>query len=193
MGTSRGYRLLSLAGAVLAGCVSVDELQTPYGDLAGNDPAGNDPAGNAGGAGGAAAMPAPPDEEEQCAADGWSSLRVAGREQRMDWAMPSLASGCAGAPYRLSALAPGLGAALEITLAASSGRVIDATYSTTTLGADGAEWGPYQAFVELDSLSFAQATTATEQPFDLAGTIWGPFGPVPVAAVGCARVRVSPC
>ena len=107
MGRLQGRSLLALTGALLAGCVSVDELQTPNGDLG----------FGAAGAGGAAPVSPEPAEEGTCARDGWSSLRVSGREEGMDWAMPSLARGCSGAPHRLSALAPRLGAALEITLA----------------------------------------------------------------------------
>lgn len=183
MADAWGRRLLALSGALLAGCVSVDEIQTPNGDLG--------PSSDA--AGGSAAVPLEPASDGPCGEHGWSFMRVAGRDQGVDWAQPSLVSGCAGAPVRLYALAPRLGATLEVTLAASTGRVIDASYSTTTLGADGEDWGEYQAYVELQSLSFATATTATEQPFDLAGTIWGPFGPVALAAGGCARVRLSPC
>lgn len=183
MADSWGCSALALWGALLAGCVSVDEIQTPNGDL------GFDGAG----AGGTSAAPPEADQEGQCGAGGWSMLRVAGREQVMDWAEPSLVPGCSGAPHRLSALAPRLGANLLVLLAANTGRVVDASYSTTAVGADGEDWGDFEAFVELASLSFATATTATEQPFDLAGTIWGPFGPVSLVASGCARVRVSPC
>jgi hypothetical protein len=175
--------VLTLSGALLFGCVSVDDVQTPNGTF------GDD----ADGAGGSSAAPLDSEGDGQCGQGGWSFLRVAGREQGTDWAQPSLASGCASAPHRLSALAPRLGATLEILIAANGGRVIDATYSTTGRGADGEEWGEYAAFVELASLSFPAATAATEQPFDLAGTIWGPFGPVTLAAGGCARLRVTPC
>jgi len=174
--------VLALSGALLFGCVSVDEVGTPNGTFG----------GDADGAGGTSAD-LEPERDGPCGEGGWSFLRVAGREQGADWAQPSLASGCANAPYRLSALAPRLGATLEVLIAQSGGRVIDATYSTTRLGADGEDWGEYAAFVELSSLSFPTATAATEQPFDLAGTIWGPFGPVSLAAGGCARLRVTPC
>lgn len=172
--------MLALAGGLLFGCVSVDEVQTPNGTFGD-------------GAGGSSAATLESDSEGPCGEGGWSFLRVAGREQGADWAQPSLAPGCASAPYRLSAFAPRLGVTLEILLAANGGRVVDATYSTTRLGADGEDWGEYDAFVELSSLSFPTATAATEQPFDLAGTIWGPFGPVSLAAAGCARLRVTPC
>ena len=76
-------------------------------------------------------------------------MRIAGREQGADWAQPSLAFGCGSSPHRLSALAPRLGATLEVLVAANGARVIDATYSTTRLGADGEDWGEYDAFVEL--------------------------------------------
>ena len=183
MATSRDLGALALSIALPFGCVSVDEVQTPNGTF------GDD----VDGAGGSAASPLEPEREGPCGESGWSFLRVAGREQGTDWAQPSLVSGCAATPLRLSAFAPRLGATLEILLAANGGRVIDATYSTTGPGADGEDWGEYAAFVELASLSFATSTAATEQPFDLAGTIWGPFGPVSLAASGCARVRITPC
>ena len=172
--------VLALSGALLFGCVSVDEVQTPNGTFGD-------------GAAGTSAAPLESAGEGPCGEDGWSFLRIAGREQGPDWAQPSLAFACGSSPHRLSALAPRLGATLEVLVAANGARVIDATYSTTRLGADGEDWGEYDAFVELSSSSFPAAMTATEQPFDLAGTIWGPFGPVSLAASGCARLRVTPC
>lgn len=180
MTASRELGVLALSGALLFGCVSLDEVQTPNGTFGD-------------GAGGSSAAPLEPASDGVCGEGGWSFLRVAGREQGPDWAQPSLTLGCASGPYRLSALAPRLGATLEVLIAANAARVIDATYSTTRLGADGEDWGEYDAFVELSSSSFPTALSASEQPFDLAGTIWGPFGPVSLAASGCARLRVTPC
>src|SRR4029078_1496183 len=96
------------------------------------------------------------------------------------------------APHGLSATAPTLAWTLELALSSSTGRVVDATYTTTDLGADGEQWGDYAALVELSVLRFGAATD-TEQPFELAGTIFGPFGAVPLEAAGCARLRRSPC
>lgn len=187
MADSWGRCVLAISGSLIVGCVSVDELQTPYADLERG-------AAGASGAGGKGADELTPGQQGACGVDGWQFLRLGGREQGQDWAQPSLVPGCSGASHRLSALAPRLGAKLEITLAAGTGRIIDATYSTTSRGADGEDWGAYEAFVELDSLSFATtAAQAAEQPFDLAGTIWGPLGPVTLAAGGCARVRLQPC
>jgi len=183
MATSWSLGLLALSGASLLGCVAVDGVQTPNGTFG----------DGAAGAGGSSDAPLEPEDDGPCGEGGWSFLRVAGREQAADWAQSSLASGCSGAPSRLSAFAPRLGATLEILLAANGGRVIDATYSTTGVGADGEDWGEYAAYVELVSLTFPVATGPAEQPFDLTGTIWGPFGPVSLAASGCARVRLTPC
>jgi hypothetical protein len=70
---------------------------------------------------------------------------------------------------------------------------VDATYSTTSIGADGETWGEYEALIDIEAVSFAAASSATEQPFEFSGTILGPFGPVSIAVSGCARVRPARC
>ena len=103
MTASRETCGLALSGALLFGCVTVDEVGTPNGTFG----------GDADGAGGTSAE-LEPEPDGPCGEGGWSFLRVAGREQGNDWAQPSLASGCASAPHRLTAFAPRLGATLEI-------------------------------------------------------------------------------
>jgi hypothetical protein len=171
--------LLGLA----TGCLSIDEVQTPNGDLT---------------RGGGADEMTPEatsegtDRSSACGDRGWTLVRLANRDQLEAWAAPSMAQGCGAAPHRLSATAPALGWALELALSSSTGRVVDATYTTTDLGADGEQWGDYAALIELSVLRFG-AATESEQAFELAGTIFGPFGAVPLEAAGCARLRRSPC
>lgn len=127
-----------------------------------------------------------------CGSQGFSVVQVAGRDQVAAWAEPSLVPSCTGSRQHLSALAPRLGSELSLDMAAD-GSLLAALYSTTSLGADGEEWGEYDALLDLDVLRFGTASAAGQQPFQLSGTILGPYGPVPIAAVGCARRRVLPC
>jgi hypothetical protein len=120
-------------------------------------------------------------------------MRVGGRDERAAWAEPSLAASCGAGPHRLTAQAPRLGSSLAISLSSRTGRLVEATYSTTDTGADGEPWGDYVATIDVDNLMLSSASSPGEQPFELAGTIWGPFGPVSIALSGCARIRQSPC
>jgi len=183
-GRGLGQRGAVLVLVVLStACLSIDEVQTPNGDIS---------------RGGSAAELTPEamsDDAEMpsaCGEAGWTLVRLANRDQLAAWTAPSMAQGCGAAPHRLSAAAPTLGWALELALSSSTGRVVDATYTTTDLGADGEPWGDYAALVELSVLRFG-AATESEQTFELAGSIFGPFGAVPLEAAGCARLRRSPC
>lgn len=175
--------LVALLSGVLAGCVSIDEVQTPNGDVsfAGRDD---------GATGSTDDSDAPPDA---CADGGWTFVSIGGREQAAEWSAPVLTPSCSNAPHRLTALAPRLGALLELGLSPSSGRIVEALYTSTELGADGEPWGDYSAPVELDVASFAPASAPARQPFELAGAILGPYGPVALAVSGCASVRSVAC
>jgi hypothetical protein len=174
----------SLVAAALAGCLAIDELQTPNGDI---DLSRDMPAEGAGDAG------APPESSGACGDRGWAFVRVGGRDQLPSWSAPDLAPSCGSAPHRLTALAPRMGTSLRLSVSTSTGRVVDATYSTTSIGADGETWGEYEALIDIEAVSFAAASSATEQPFEFSGTILGPFGPVSIAVSGCARVRPARC
>jgi hypothetical protein len=100
---------------------------------------------------------------------------------------------CNAAPHRLTALAPRIGSSLSLEISTRTGQVVEATYSTTSTGADGEPWGEYVAPIEVQRLSLGVASSATEQPFELVGSILGPFGPVSISMIGCARVRSGPC
>jgi hypothetical protein len=169
---------------LLVGCVAIDEVQTPSADV---DFSPDEGAAGAAGQGGSAG------EGRDCASLGWAFVHVGGRDDLSAWSAPVLAQGCGSAPHRLTALAPRLGCSLSLVVAANTGRVLEATYSTTGIGADGEEWGDYEAWIDLDAASFGAATTPGQQPFQLAGTILGPFGPVPIELSGCARVRAGAC
>lgn len=169
---------------VLAGCIALDEVQTPYGDF---DRSADMRAPGAGDAGVSSSDPS------ACGEQGWVFVRVGGRDQRPSWSAPDLAPSCGSAPHRLTALAPRIGSALRLGVSSSTGRVVDATYSSTSTGADGETWGEYEAPIDIESVRFAAASSATEQPFEFSGTILGPFGPVPIAVSGCARVRPARC
>jgi hypothetical protein len=166
-----------------AACVSLDEIQTPNGDL---NVASRDPLQPGG------SSTADASAGDACR-EGWAAIRFDGREQRTAWAAPSLTLSCGSAPHRLSALAPALGASLSLSLASSTGRVLDAAYSSTRIGADGEEWGAYDAVIDVTELELAATANPTQQPFLFLGTIFGPFGPVTIEASGCARVRASSC
>jgi hypothetical protein len=172
-----------LVASACAGCVSLDDIQTPNGDLdvASRDPLqpGDSPAADA--------------STGDACREGWTAIRFDGREQRTAWTAPSLTLSCGSAPHRLSALAPALGASLSLSLASSTGRVLEAVYSSTRLGADGEEWGAYDAVIDVTGLELGATNDPTQQPFVFVGTIFGPFGPVTIEASGCARVRASPC
>jgi hypothetical protein len=172
---------------LLGGCVAIDEVQTPNGDL------DFSPDGEGSGAAGAGGQGGESSEGRDCASLGWAFVHVGGRDELPSWSAPVLTVGCGAAPHRLTALAPRLGSSLSFMVAGSTGRVVEATYSTTGLGADGEDWGSYEAWIDLGAASFGVATTAGQQPFQLAGTILGPFGPVPIELSGCARVRATGC
>ncbi len=175
----RGLPGLALA-ALLTGCVSIEDIQTPNGsvDLSPDEGAPDASAGDGRGA---------------CGERGWALVSVAGRDQSASWSAPSLTLSCGAAPYRLSASAPRLGSTLSLRVSASNGRVLDGTYSTTRVGADGEEWGDYDAPLDVDSATFGVPTSPAEQPFQLVGTIFGPFGLVPIALSGCARIIPAAC
>jgi hypothetical protein len=173
-----------LVVAALTGCLALDEVQTPNGDI---DLSGDMPAASARDGG------VSPESSGACGDRGWAFVRVGGRDQLSSWSAPDLAPSCGGAPHRLTALAPRIGSSLRLGVSTSTGRVVDATYSTTSTGADGETWGEYEALIDVESVSFAAASSATEQPFEFSGTILGPFGPVSIAVSGCARVRPARC
>jgi hypothetical protein len=164
------------------GCLAVDEVQTPNADI---DRASAEPMATGDGE-------APP-SSASCGEQGWVTVRVSGRDERAAWAAPALAAGCGAGPHRLTAQAPRLGSSLELSLSSRTGRLVEATYSTTGTGADGEPWGDYVAPIDVENLSLLAASSPAEQPFEFAGTIWGPFGPVSIAMSGCARVVQSPC
>jgi hypothetical protein len=176
-----GLLVLFLVSACTA-CVSLDDIQTPNGDL---NVAARDPL--------QPGSSAPDASADDACTEGWTALRFDGREQRTAWSAPSLTLSCSSAPHRLAALAPARGASMSVSLASSTGRVLEATYASTRLGADGEEWGEYAAVLDVTRLEFAATSNPTQQPFVLVGTIFGPFGPVTVEASGCARVRSSSC
>jgi hypothetical protein len=180
VGQGKGW----LSVAALAGCIAIDEVQTPNGDI---ELSPDVPAEGRRDAGASQSAPG------TCATEGWSFVRVGGRDQRTAWSAPDLAPSCGSAPHRLTALAPRIGSSLRLGVSTSTGRIVDATYSTTGTGADGETWGEYEALIDIESVSFAAASSATRQPFELSGTILGPFGPVSIAVSGCARVRPARC
>lgn len=173
--------------ALLGGCVAIDELQTPAADI------DLSPERGAAGAASDAGPAASGSDGRDCASLGWAFVRVGGRDELPAWSAPVLTPSCGTAPHRLTALAPRLGSSLSLLVAASTGRVVEATYATTGIGADGEEWGDYEAWIDLGAASFGAVTTPGQQPFQLAGTIIGPFGPVPIEVSGCARVRATGC
>jgi hypothetical protein len=171
--------VLILAPA-LQGCIAIDEVQTPNGDV------DLSPEEGAGGSG----SPPPPGA---CVEQGWTIVRVGDRDQLPAWTPPALAPSCSAAPHRLTALAPRLGSSLELEVSTSTGQVALATYSTTNTGADGEPWGEYVAPIDLGMVRFGAASSPELQPFEFAGTILGPFGPVSIAMAGCARVLPTRC
>jgi hypothetical protein len=171
--------LLSLAGLAF-GCPAIDGVETPNGDVDFSpDEAANDADSQA--------------SSDGCRERGWTLVLVAGRDQLSTWSAPSLVPSCSAAPHRLTALAPETDSSLSLEVSVRTGQVVEATYTTTNTGADGEAWGEYVAPIDVERLSFGAASAPTEQPFAFAGTILGPFGPVPITMIGCARVRPSPC
>lgn len=170
-------------------------MQTPNGDLdLSPERAAAGRAGQAaGGQGSAGDGEASAGVEGACGAQGWAFLRLDGRDELAAWSAPVMTLGCGAAPHRLTALAPRLGSAISLEVSASTGRALGAIYSTTGVGADGEPWGDYEAPIDLGALSFGAVITPEEQPFRFEGTIFGPFGPVPIAVSGCARVRGAGC
>jgi hypothetical protein len=181
---------VGVALVCLAGCVAIDEIQTPNGDidLSADEAGSQGGSAGQGGSGGRAG-----EVDAVCGSQGFRVVRAAGRDVLGAWSRASLVSACAGSGHRLSALAPRLGSSFAIDLTADATRVIQATYSTTLVGADGEEWGEYEALVEVSALRFGAPRQAGEQPFELVGTILGPYGPVSFEAAGCAEVRLNPC
>lgn len=174
-------------GALLGGCVALDEIQTPAADI------DLSPERGAAGAAGAGGQAGSSGDGRDCASLGWAIVHVGGRDELPAWSAPVLTQSCGAAPVRLTALAPRLGSSLSLMVAANTGRVVEATYSTTGVGADGEEWGDYEAWIDLGAMSFGAVTTPGQQPFQLAGSILGPFGPVSIELSGCARVRAAGC
>jgi hypothetical protein len=168
----------------IAGCLSVDDIQTPNGDidLSSDEAMAGEDAENA----------APASEDDAvCGSEGFRVVRAAGRDQLGAWARASLVRSCTG--YRLSALAPRLGSSFAFDLTADGSRVVQAIYSTTSLGADGEEWGEYEAVIDVVALRFGVALASGAQPFELVGSILGPYAPVSFEVSGCAQVGLSPC
>lgn len=128
-----------------------------------------------------------------CPTLGWTSVRLGVRDQAPSWGSPILIGSCGAGPYRLLGEAPRLGASLELTLSSRTGRVVEASYATEDVGADGERWGSYVAPIEVTLIRVGVPDAAGTQPFELSGTILGPFGVVPIAAAGCASFRASPC
>lgn len=179
-------RALSLA-ALLGGCVAIDEVQTPGADIDFSPEGGSAGAAGSGGQAGSAS------DGRDCESLGWAFVHVGGRDELPAWSAPVLTQSCGTALPRLTALAPRLGSSLSLVLAANGGRILEATFSTMGIGADGEEWGDYEAWIDLEAASFGAVTTPGQQPFQLEGTILGPFGPVFIELSGCARVRTAGC
>jgi len=180
-------RLLGGGLLCLAGCLSIDEIQTPNGDI---ELARDEAA--AAGAGGGAAQPADA-VAELCGSQGFRLVRAAGRDLVGAWSRASLVPSCSGTRYRLSALAPRLESSFAVDLTGDGASVIQASYSTLNLGADGEQWGEFEAAVDVAGLRFGQPLQSGEVPFELSGTILGPYGPVSFEAAGCAERRLNPC
>jgi hypothetical protein len=128
-----------------------------------------------------------------CTTPGWRYMRVAGRDQSSVWVAPTLTISCGAAPYRLAGAAPRLGVSLVLDIARSSGVVVDANYRTSNQGADGEAWGEYEAAIDVTSARIALSEASAAQPFEFAGTILGPYGPVAIEAAGCASLQASLC
>jgi hypothetical protein len=175
-------RLVALLASACAACVSLDDIQTPNGDLnvASRGPLQPGSSGADAAAG------------DACS-EGWAVIRFDGREQRTAWGAPSLTLSCGSAPHRLAALAPTLGASLSLSLASRTGKVLEGSYSSTRLGPDGEEWGAYEAVLDVSGFELLASSDPTQQPFAFVGTIFGPLGLVTIEASGCARVRASVC
>ncbi len=181
---------LGLVPACLAGCVTVDDIQTPNGGITLSE----SEAGAEGSESPSGEAPSDMDDADGvCGALGWSVVRLAGSDQLAAWSAASLAPNCSGTRYQLSALAPSSGSSFAFDVTADGSRVLEATYASTSLGPDGEEWGEYVAPIDVQALSFGAALEGGEQPFAFVGNILGPFGPVSFEAMGCARVRVIPC
>jgi hypothetical protein len=146
-------------------------------------------AGAAGESGAAAVLP----DTGPCKAAGWRYMRVAGREQAQLWAAPTLTISCGVGPYRLAGGAPRMAASLLLDIARSSGVVVEASYHTDDQGADGESWGEYDAPIDVTSARIGLSEGAAQQPFEFAGSILGPYGPVSIEAAGCALLRASLC
>jgi len=185
-----GWAHASCVGLLLVGCVAIDDVQTPNGDIDLSPESGGAGGGSSAGGGGRGGAANP---TRDCAALGWAFLHVGGRDVLPSWSAPTLTRSCGTAPHRLTALAPRLGSALSLDVAVNSGRIVEATYSTTGVGADGEQWGDFDAFMDLGALRFGAVNTPEQQPFQFEGSILGPFGPVPIEVSGCARVRADGC
>jgi hypothetical protein len=128
-----------------------------------------------------------------CTTPGFRFVLLGGRDQVRTWAAPILRLGCGTGPYRLLGDAPGTGASLRLSISRSTGAVVEASYSTRDVGADGEVWGEYEALVELTSSRIQFSASSPSQPFELAGSILGPYGPVELAVAGCATLQPEPC
>ena len=179
MGRGKSACCVALA-MVLPGCVTLEEV------------------GGTEMAGGGAASEAPAESDDMpvpgvCPTLGWTVVRLGARNQALSWLAPTLVGSCGAGPYRLVGAAPRLGASLELSLSSRTGRVVEASYATEDVGADGESWGPYIAPLEVTQIRVGAADAAGTQPFEFAGSILGPFGVVSIAAAGCASFRASPC
>jgi hypothetical protein len=176
-----------VALAAFQACLAVDEVQTPNADVDLSSERG------AGGGGGSSASGDSPAASGSCAEPGWALVRVGGRDQLIAWTAPVLTPSCSAAPHRLTALAPRLGSSVSLDVSSSTGQVVEATYSSTSSGADGELWGEYVAPIDIATVRFGTATSAEAQPFEFAGAVLGPFGPVSIAMSGCALIRPTRC
>jgi hypothetical protein len=70
---------------------------------------------------------------------------------------------------------------------------VEASYATREVGADGEVWGEYEAPVEVLSSRVDLSAGSPSQPFELAGSILGPYGPVAIAVAGCASLQAELC
>ena len=111
--------------------------------------------------------------------------------RRVDTGQGKVARGVG--PYRLLGEAPRLGVSLELSLSSRTGQVVEASYATEEVGADGETWGPYVAPMELTLVRVGAADAAGTQPFEFAGSILGPYGVVSITAAGCASFRAAAC
>lgn len=178
--TGRGKSACSVAlSLALSACVSLEEVSDT--EMAGE------------GASGASSESDDAPVPGVCPTLGWTVVRLDARDQAPSWAAPILAGSCGAGPYRLMGEAPRLGASLDVSLSSRTGQVVEASYATEDVGADGQLWGPYVAPMEVALIRVGVVDADGTQPFEFSGTILGPYGVVAIAAAGCASFRPSPC